>query len=338
MRPKIVITGGAGFIGSHLTDALLERGYQVVAYDNLSMGTMDNLTQHLGNPAFEFVLGDVCEYDALLEACQDAQTIVHLAAFKIPRYGKTVDTLRINNLGVHNVLDAARACGSKVVLASTSDVYGKSAALPFREDGDSVIGPSTIARWSYAVSKLFDEHMCFAYAEAYGVPSVILRFFGAYGPRQHRTWWGGPQAVFIDAILSDRELEIHGDGQQTRTFTYITDLVAGIVGAVERDAAVGQIINLGHTREISILGLALLIKQLSGTPGTLKYRMVPYSTFGNYEDVRRRVPDISKARQLLDFEPQVSLEEGLRRTIEWQRDLMAIPVPIVMSEQESVRA
>ena len=194
----------------------------------------------------------------------------------------------------------------------------RASALPFNEEGDLVLGPSTVRRWSYAASKIFDEHLCFAYQEAYNVPVVILRFFGSYGPRQHLSWWGGPQAVFIEAILNDTGLEIHGDGSQTRTFTYVSDTVSGIVAAAEQEIANGEIFNIGNTQEISILELAHMIKRLSGTPGELKYRLVPYSTFGKYEDVMRRVPDIDKAQRLLGFRPEVALEEGLRRTIEWQ--------------------
>ena len=159
MNNLVAITGGAGFIGSHLTDALLARGHRVVVYDNLSMGKKENLDHHFSNPAFSFVLGDVRDSTLLTDTCRDASVIIHLAAFKIPRYGNTIDTVRINNLGTANVLDAASAAGAKVVLASTSDVYGKSCALPFNEEGDLVLGPSTVRRWSYAASKIFDEHL-----------------------------------------------------------------------------------------------------------------------------------------------------------------------------------
>ncbi len=318
----VAITGAAGFIGSHLCDALLERGHTVAAIDNLSMGRLENIQHHLNNPRFKFIKEDVRNLAGLQAACAGADVIVSLAAFKIPRYGNALDTLLINTDGSRHVLEIARGLHCKVVIASTSDVYGKNPDLPFREDSDLVLGPSDVRRWSYAVSKLFDEHLGFAYQDAYGFPVVLLRFFGSYGPRHHLSWWGGPQAVFITKILKDEAIDIHGDGAQTRSFTYVSDTVSGIVAAVEKDEANGQIFNLGNTREISILGLAQLIKQLSGTPGELKAKFVPYTSFtgGKYEDVRRRIPEISKARSLLGFEPQVSLEVGLTQTIAWQKE------------------
>jgi UDP-glucose 4-epimerase len=186
------------------------------------------------------------------------------------------------------------------------------------------MGPTSVKRWAYAVSKLYDEHLAFAYSAERGAAVTILRFFGGYGPRQHPSWWGGPQAVFIDAALRDAEMEIHGDGLQTRSFTYIGDHVDGIVRAIERREAVGEIFNLGDAREIAILDLARLVWRLAGQ-GPPKYRLVSYRTFGRYEDVRRRVPDASKAARLLGFEPRVSLEEGLPPTIAWHRTLASAP-------------
>jgi UDP-glucose 4-epimerase len=199
-------------------------------------------------------------------------------------------------------------------------VYGRNPNVPFAETHDSVYGPSSVRRWAYAVSKLYEEHLCYAYREAYGLDFVILRFFGSYGPRQHLTWWGGPQSVFIQAILEDREIEIHGDGQQTRSFTYISDTVRGIISALDTPAAIGEVLNIGSTHEITILDLAQLIKRLSGTPGEIKLRMVPYEQLGGgYQDVLRRVPDPTKAASILSFTAEVNLDEGLLKTIEWQR-------------------
>jgi UDP-glucose 4-epimerase len=250
--------------------------------------------------------------------------LVHLAAFKIPRYGKAIDTLRINYKGIENVLESARQVGCKCVVASTSDVYGRNPKLPFHEDDDSVLGSSKVARWSYAVSKLFDEHFAFAYQESFGIPVTVLRFFGSYGPRHHLSWWGGPQAVFIDAVLNDRELPIHGDGLQTRSFTYVSDTVDGIYAAMVKPEANGEIFNIGSTHEITILELAKTIKRLSKSPGELKLKFVPYESFTGrrYEDVRRRVPDVSRCERILGVKAKVALEEGLMRTIEWQRNLM----------------
>jgi UDP-glucose 4-epimerase len=187
-----------------------------------------------------------------------------------------------------------------------------------------VIGPSTVARWSYAVSKLFDEHLAFAYQESYGLPVAVLRFFGSYGPRHHLSWWGGPQSVFIDAVLNDEEIPIHGDGLQTRSFTYVSDTVAGIYAAAIKPEANGEIFNIGSTHEITILDLARLIKRLCNTPGDLKLKFVPYESFtgSKYEDVRRRVPDTARCEKILGVRAVVGVEEGLHRTIEWQRRQM----------------
>ena len=321
---KIGVTGCAGFLGSHLIDALLARGHKVVGIDNFSMGKKENIQHHFKNPEFAFFEGDVRDLNTLGERFNDSEILVHLAAFKIPRYGNAIETLLINNQGAHNVLEVAKARKSKVVLASTSDVYGKNPLLPFHEESDSVIGPSTVARWSYAVSKLFDEHLAFAYQEDHKLPVVILRFFGSYGPRHHLSWWGGPQSVFISQILKGEEVTIHGDGMQTRSFTYVSDTIRGTVAAIEKDEANGQVFNIGSTHEISIVDLARLIHKLSTRPGDLKVKFVPYSAFsgGKYEDVRRRIPDIAKAKKILDFEARVSLEEGLTRTISWQEEMM----------------
>jgi UDP-glucose 4-epimerase len=193
--------------------------------------------------------------------------------------------------------------------------------LPFSEDDDSVLGSSKVSRWSYAVSKLFDEHLAFAYQESFGIPVTVLRFFGSYGPRHHLSWWGGPQSVFIDAVLNDREIPIHGDGLQTRSFTYVSDTVEGIYAAIMKCEANGEIINIGSTHEITIVELAKMIKQLSKTSGELKLKFVPYESFTGkiYEDVRRRVPDLSRCERVLGVKAKVSLEAGLLRTIEWQR-------------------
>lgn len=318
---RIVVTGVAGFLGSHLLDRLITAGHHVIGIDNLSMGTLDNVRTHLENPAFRFLERDVTEVATFDDIVEDVDCIVHLAAYKIPRYGNTLATLKTNSKGWENALEFARRAGCKSVLASTSDVYGRNPKLPFGEDDDSVIGCSKVARWSYAVSKLFDEHMGFAYQEAYGTPVTVLRFFGSYGPRHHLSWWGGPQAVFIDAVLNDREIPIHGDGLQTRSFTYVTDTVEGIYAAITKPESNGEILNIGSTHEITILDLAKTIKRLANTSGTLKLTFVPYETFtaGKYEDVRRRVPDVTRSERILGVSARVRIEEGLAQTIEWQR-------------------
>jgi UDP-glucose 4-epimerase len=316
---KIGITGVAGFVGSNLADVLIAEGHQIVGVDSLAMGTLDNLKQHEGSPAFVFHKVDVRDQAALRDSFRDVDTIVHLAAFKIPRYGNTLDTLDVNTLGTRHVLEIARDGKRRAHFASTSDIYGKNPAVPFVETSDSVLGPTTVARWSYAVSKLFDEHLALAFNQAYESPVTILRFFGSYGPRQHLSWWGGPQSVFISAVLKDEPIEIHGDGKQTRSFTYVSDLVDGIRRAIHFDKTPTAIFNLGNTHEVTILELATLVHQLCATGREPKITLIPYAKFGNYEDVMRRIPDISRARDLLGFEPRVDLREGLTATIAWQR-------------------
>ena len=324
MTEPYVVTGCAGFLGSNLVGRMLEAGHNIVGIDNLSMGKLDNLHAFRNNPQFRFVQADVTEPSALAGLDGSYAAIVHLAAFKIPRYGKAIDTLKINYRGTENALDFARRLGCKLVLASTSDVYGRNPKLPFSEDGsDSVIGNSKSPRWAYAVSKLFDEHLALAYQDAYGFPVTILRFFGSYGPKQPLSWWGGPPPVFIDCVLNDKPIPIHGDGSQTRSFTYVSDTVEGIYQATLRTEANGEIINIGSTQEITILDLARRIKRLSGMPGELNVEFVPYVSFTGrkYEDVMRRVPDVELCSRLLGVRAKVDIDDGLSRTIEWQRNL-----------------
>jgi len=199
-------------------------------------------------------------------------------------------------------------------------VYGKSTALPFREDGDCLVGPSTSRRWAYAASKLAIEHMALAYQIEYGVPVSLLRYFGTYGERQYLDWWGGPQGVFLRAIDEGRPIEVHGDGRQTRCFIHVTDLALGTALAAEKDEANGEIFNIGTDEEVSIHELALLMHELSGAGGTASVELIPYESFsGSYEDVRRRVPDLTKSRELLGFEPRVPLRDGLTRLWTWYR-------------------
>jgi len=322
-KKKIFITGVAGFIGSNLAAALLKKGYNVTGLDNMSQGFRRNIRPLLKNRSFKFIKGDVRGRLTVVRAAKNADVIVHLAAYKIPRYGNAMDTLMINSLGTMNALESARMQKAKFVITSTSDVYGKLLKIPFKEDSDIVLGHSKVKRWAYAASKLFDEHLCFSYEEKYGLKVCVIRVFGSYGPNQNLSWWGGPQSVFIDAAMKKEPIEIHGNGLQTRSFSYIDDTVDGIVKAVEKSASAGEIFNIGNNREICILDLAKLIWRLINDSSTPKLKFVPYKTFSgkNYQDVMRRVPDISKARRLLGFVPKVSLEEGLARTIEWQRNL-----------------
>ena len=322
---RVLVTGVAGFLGSNLLTRLLENGHSVIGIDNLSMGLMSNIRQHLDNDRFRFIEADAMDKAVFDAVDEDVDRVVHLAAFKIPRYGNAIDTLRINYHSTENVLEYARSRNCKCILASTSDVYGRNPAVPFAEEtSDSVIGSSLSPRWAYAVSKLFDEHLALAYQDAYGFPVTLLRFFGSYGPNQPLSWWGGPPPVFIEAVLNDTVIPIHGDGQQTRSFTYVSDTIDGIDAAIFRDEANGLVLNIGNDEEVTILELAKRIKAVSGTPGELKYEMVPYESFSGkkYEDVRRRVPDTSLSQKILGVRASVSLDEGLKKTIEWQRQAM----------------
>ncbi|MGH8241917.1 MAG: NAD-dependent epimerase/dehydratase family protein [Steroidobacteraceae bacterium] len=326
MAAPYLVTGCAGFLGSNLVERMLAAGHEVVGVDNLSMGLIGNVAEFQGDPRFRFVHGDVTDPAVLAGLGSGFEAIVHLAAFKIPRYGKAIDTLKINYRGTENALELARRLGCKLVLASTSDVYGRNPNLPFSEDGsDCVIGSSKSPRWAYAVSKLFDEHLALAYQDAYGFPVTALRFFGSYGPKQPLSWWGGPPPVFIDCVLSGKPVPVHGDGSQTRSFTYVTDTVEGIYQATVRPEANGEIINIGSTQETTILDLARRIKRLSGTPGELKVEFVPYASFTGrkYEDVMRRVPDVALCERLLGVRAKVDIDDGLARTIEWQRGVAA---------------
>jgi UDP-glucose 4-epimerase len=320
---KALVTGGAGFIGSHLTDSLLERGWEVVSVDDLSKGRREVIEHNIGRDGYEFVEMDCRDQDRLAELGEGANVVVHLAATKIPRDGNRLGNVITNLEGGRSALEAARANDSRYVLASTSDVYGNRPDLPFTEGGITVSGPSTVARWAYGIGKLADEHMAWGYNEEYGLEVAVLRFFGSYGERQYLNWWGGPQGVFLRAISGGEPMTVHGDGSQTRCFTHIDDMTEATARAVERPEVNGEIINIGNDEEISILGLAELMHRLSGLGGEPKIEFIPYDKVaaGAYQDVHKRVPDLTKQREILGFTPEVSLEEGLRRLWDWYVEL-----------------
>ena len=318
---KVLVAGAAGLIGSHLVDMLLYKGYKVLGVDNLSIGSIENVKHNFTNPNFNLKKLDICDPDKLRNLCDNVDVIVHLAATKkIYEFGSATKTLYNNVIGTENLLKIAREFNCKLIFASTSDVYGRNQSIPFKEDDDLVLGPSNIKRWSYAASKLFDEHLCFAYYEDYGVPIVILRYFGTFGPRASITWTGGHAPLFINAVLHNREIVIHGDGKQTRTLNYISDTIEPTIIAMETPKAVGEIINIGGTEEISVIEFAYLVKKVVNNPGRLKIKYIPFKEmFGDYREIMRRVPDLSKERKLLGYIPKVTMRDAIRKTMDWQK-------------------
>ena len=314
---RVGVTGAAGYIGSHLCDRLLKEGMSVVGVDDLSRGTLTNISEALQHPNFTFEKFDCTRRRPLRAAFDGCDAIVHLAAQKIPRYGGTLMTLEANVAGVNAAAHAALSLDADLLVASTSDVYGN-ATPPFAESDNVVLGPPTTRRWAYAVSKLYDEHVCFALAEERGLKMTILRFFGSYGPRNHPSWWGGPQAAFAEILLDGHVMEIHGDGTQIRTFTYIDDTVEGIYRALVTSEARGEVINIGGEHPTTIIDLAKEVQKALGIPLPLRAKIVPYEDLpGNYQDVLKRIPDTTKAKRLLGFTAKIDLEEGLARTMAW---------------------
>ncbi len=321
---KVLITGVAGFIGSNLASSLLERGHSVTGVDNLNYGFLRNIKSFESNPNFTFISGDIA--NPLLLNDVNVDVVVHLASQKIPRYTNALRTLEENYLMLRNVVQKCILDKSKIIFASTSDVYGKNPDVPFHENSNLVMGPTTVKRWAYALSKMYGEQYIIANKDEYDLTYTITRFFGSYGPHQNLTWWGGPQSVFIEKAFKNEPIEIHGDGSQTRTFTYVDDTVNALVSCIENKNSDNQIFNTGgKSGEISIKDLAILIwKLINGEDAEPKLNYIPYSTFGNYEDVMRRVPDISKICSVLNFVPQWDLKSGLKETIKWQKDFLTI--------------
>lgn len=320
---KILITGVAGFVGSNLAKRLLENGHEVAGIDNLSYGFMRNIDDLKSKEKFKFVMGDIA--NPLILNSIKADVIVHLASQKIPRYTNALRTLEENYLMVKNVVQKCLIDKSKIIFASTSDVYGKNPDIPFSEKSDLVMGPTTVKRWAYAISKMHAEQYIIANHDEYGLNYTITRFFGSYGPNQNLTWWGGPQSVFIEKAYKKEPIDIHGDGLQTRTFTYIDDTVGALLSCIENDKSDNEIYNTGGKPggEISIKDLATLIwKLVNGKDSEPLLNYIPYASFGNYEDVMRRVPDVTKLFTTLNFKPKWDLEQGLTKAIEWQKQFL----------------
>ncbi len=318
---KVLITGGAGFIGSHLVDFCLRRGDAVICLDNLTTGSEENILHHIKNKRFRLVKGSILDERKVEECVRDVDLIFHLAAAVGVKHivKNPLQSIIVNVEGTGCVLRVANKFKKKIVLASSSEVYGKSTAVPYREDGDRLLGSTTINRWSYAVSKAIDEHMALNY-HAQGLPTVTLRFFNTYGPRINEQAYGTVVAQFIRQAFLNEPMTVHGSGLQVRCFTYVGDTVEGIVKSSEVKQAEGQIFNIGNPRPWTITDLAQLIKKVTHSKSEI--RQVPYKDYYgmSYEDTPVRIPDISKARDILKFDPGVQLEEGLRRTITWCRE------------------
>ena len=314
---NVLITGVAGMIGSHLLDEMLKLDYNIIGIDNLSYGSIVNIEHNIGHPNFKFYNVDINDFETLKILGRDIHTIIHLAAYKkIGEKDLAMPTFKINCKGTENIFEVAKMWGSKVVFASTSDVYGMSPDLPLNEDGDLLLGPSMIKRWSYAVSKLYGEQLAFAYYHDYNVPIVVIRYFGGFSPRSSFAWSGGHVPIFIRAVLEDKELIVHGDGSQTRSMGFVSDLVYGTVLTLENENAIGEIINIGNDEELSIIDTADMIYDIAATGKEKKIKFVPMSeVFGKYKDIMRRIPDLSKAKRILGYEPKVRIADAIRETI-----------------------
>jgi len=322
---RVGVTGAAGFIGSHVCEQLLDRGYEVIGVDDLSYGSISNLAGFMDHKNFRFEVLDCTRQRELRLVFAGCDSIAHLAAKKIPRFGGTLKTLEVNVQGMDAAAEVALALDADLVITSTSDVYGN-ATPPFREDSELVIGPPTTKRWAYAVSKMYDEHYALALADEKGLRVTILRLFNAYGPRNHLSWWGGPVVTFIESVLDGEPMEIHGDGMQTRTFTYVSDTANGIISALENRESRGEVVNVGGVETVTIQELAERIHSKI-SDGPLRARYISYESLpGKYQDVIHRVPDTTKAERVLGFRTDIGLDEGLERTIEWHRSQRVVGV------------
>jgi UDP-glucose 4-epimerase len=317
---RALLTGGAGFVGSHLADVLLQRGHTVTVVDDLSTGSIANIAHLKGTPGFSYVIDTIMKEPLTAELVDGADVVFHLAAaVGVKRIIESpVQTIETNVRGTEIVLAEANKKSRLVVIFSTSEVYGKSTDVPFREDADLVMGSTLKRRWAYACSKAIDEFLALAYWRERGLPVIIARLFNTVGPRQTGQY-GMVIPNFVQQALAGQPIRVFGDGQQTRSFTYVGDVVDALVGLAGEARAVGQVFNIGNPEEISMLELADRVKRVTGSSSPIE--LVPYDeAYGpGFEDMRRRVPDIRKIRELIGYEPTVGLDEILARVVEHLR-------------------
>lgn len=316
---RVLITGGAGFIGSHLADAYIERGDEVFVIDDLSTGTIENIQHLKGNPRFHYTIESVHNQPITAELVDQCDVIVHLAAAVGVKLivESPVRTIETNVRGTEVVLALANKKKKPVLVASTSEVYGLSTDVPFREDGNLVMGATNKGRWSYACSKAIDEFLALAYWREKKLPTTIVRLFNTVGPRQTGRY-GMVIPTFVRQALAGKPITVYGDGLQTRCFGYVGDVVGALVKLLDNNDAVGEVFNIGSDEEVSILELAQRIKELTKSESEIVF--VPYDEAyeEGFEDMPRRVPDTTKIRNLVGFRPKMKLDGILQSVIEYQ--------------------
>jgi len=317
---NILATGGAGYIGSHLADALLADGHQVHVVDDLSTGRMDNIAHLMDRDDFHFVQASILNEVVMERMVRQVDLIYHLAAVVGVRHvvEDPLKGIQVNVRGTEIVLDQAYKHGVKTLIASSSEVYGKSEEMPLREDADRVLGPTSVDRWSYSAAKALDEHVAYIYSRR-GLPVTIVRYFNSYGPRLDPKGYGSVVAAFMGQALRGESLTVYADGGQTRSFTYADDTVRGTILAATREEGEGEAFNIGIDRETSVLELAQMIRDLTGSSSEIAHVSYEQAFQTPFEETRRRVPDVTKAEELLGFRAEIPLEDGLARTWEWFR-------------------